>query len=540
MRESGVRGAARQAAARGPCARDGRGAARKIVDYDNIPSLSFALIWRGFSPFPPRPGDPAAPIRRAADRLRAPQRPFRIASAACPMALTLADVHRIAHLARIEIDAQRGRATSTRKLEAIFALINELNAVDTTGIAPMAHAQDVDAAAARGRGHRARPARAVPERGAGGRGRAVPRAQGHRVSRDGRHRHRRRARRRRCARKKLSSVELTRALLARIDARARPRSTPSSRSTPTARSRRRRPPTRRCAKGDAPPLAGVPIAHKDVLMTAGLRTTCGSRMLAELRRALRRARRRPACATPAPCWSARPTWTSSRWARPTRPRTSARCATRGTPSTCRAAARAARRPRSPRASCPPRRGTDTGGSIRQPASLTGICGLKPTYGVCSRYGLVAFASSLDTPGAFARTAEDCALLLNAMAGHDARDSTSLDRPREDYARDLAQAARRLAHRPARASTSATASTPTSPRRSTARSREFRKLGATTVRDRAAERQAVGAGVLRDRAGGGVVEPVALRRRALRPSRREVHRPRSTCTRSRAPRASAPR
>jgi aspartyl-tRNA(Asn)/glutamyl-tRNA(Gln) amidotransferase subunit A len=83
-------------------------------------------------------------------------------------------------------------------------------------------------------------------------------------------------------------------------------------------------------------------------------------------------------------------------------------------------------------------GTDTGGSIRQPASLSGICGLKPTYGVCSRYGLIAFASSLDTPGMFARTAEDCGLLLNAMAGHDPRDSTSLDRPREDYTRDLRQ------------------------------------------------------------------------------------------------------
>jgi aspartyl-tRNA(Asn)/glutamyl-tRNA(Gln) amidotransferase subunit A len=83
-------------------------------------------------------------------------------------------------------------------------------------------------------------------------------------------------------------------------------------------------------------------------------------------------------------------------------------------------------------------GTDTGGSIRQPAALSGICGLKPTYGVCSRYGLVAFASSLDTPGVFAQTAEDCALLLTAMAGHDARDSTSIDRPAEDYARDLSR------------------------------------------------------------------------------------------------------
>jgi aspartyl-tRNA(Asn)/glutamyl-tRNA(Gln) amidotransferase subunit A len=81
-------------------------------------------------------------------------------------------------------------------------------------------------------------------------------------------------------------------------------------------------------------------------------------------------------------------------------------------------------------------GTDTGGSIRQPAAYTGICGLKPTYGICSRYGLVAFASSLDQAGPFARSAHDCALLLNAMAGHDARDSTSLDRPPEDYTREL--------------------------------------------------------------------------------------------------------
>jgi aspartyl-tRNA(Asn)/glutamyl-tRNA(Gln) amidotransferase subunit A len=85
-------------------------------------------------------------------------------------------------------------------------------------------------------------------------------------------------------------------------------------------------------------------------------------------------------------------------------------------------------------------GTDTGGSIRQPAALSGVCGLKPTYGVCSRYGLVAFASSLDTPGPFARTAEDCGLLLNAMAGHDPRDSTSLERPPEDYTRRLAEPA----------------------------------------------------------------------------------------------------
>jgi aspartyl-tRNA(Asn)/glutamyl-tRNA(Gln) amidotransferase subunit A len=81
-------------------------------------------------------------------------------------------------------------------------------------------------------------------------------------------------------------------------------------------------------------------------------------------------------------------------------------------------------------------GTDTGGSIRQPAALSGICGLKPTYGVVSRYGMIAFASSLDQGGPLARSAEDLALLMNVMAGFDLRDSTSLDRPREDYTREL--------------------------------------------------------------------------------------------------------
>jgi aspartyl-tRNA(Asn)/glutamyl-tRNA(Gln) amidotransferase subunit A len=88
-------------------------------------------------------------------------------------------------------------------------------------------------------------------------------------------------------------------------------------------------------------------------------------------------------------------------------------------------------------------GTDTGGSIRQPAALCGLTGLKPTYGVVSRYGMIAFASSLDQAGPIAHTAEDCALLLSAMAGFDDKDSTSLERPAEEYSRGLGQSLKGL-------------------------------------------------------------------------------------------------
>ena len=192
----------------------------------------------------------------------------------------------------------------------------------------------------------------------------------------------------------------------------------------------------RLAAGERTPLLGVPLAHKDVFVTRDFPTTAGSKMLADYRSPFdatvvsKLAQAGMVTLGKLNCdefamgsgnensayFPAKNPWDVSRIP--------------GGSSGGSAAAVAARL-------IPAATGTDTGGSIRQPASLTGITGIKPTYGRCSRYGMVAFASSLDQAGPMARSALDCALLLSAMAGPDLdRDSTSLDMPAADYATDL--------------------------------------------------------------------------------------------------------
>jgi len=233
---------------------------------------------------------------------------------------------------------------------------------------------------------------------------------------------------------KISSVELCQDYLARIAAH-----NPNLNAFVTVDAERTLAEARaadaRRAAGQANLLTGVPIAHKDIFCAEGWLTTCGSKMLANFVSPYDahvisqfKAAGMPTLGKTNMDEFAMGSSTETSYYGPTKnPWDVARVP--GGSSGGSAAAVAAR-------IAPAATGTDTGGSIRQPAALCGITGLKPTYGVASRYGMIAFASSLDQGGPMATTAEDCALLLNVMAGFDARDSTSLERNQEDYARDL--------------------------------------------------------------------------------------------------------
>ncbi len=192
----------------------------------------------------------------------------------------------------------------------------------------------------------------------------------------------------------------------------------------------------RIAAGTAGPLTGIPVAQKDIFCAEGWTTTCGSKMLANfvspydatvIRKMHAEAGLVSLGKTNMDEFAMGSSNETSYFGPVKNPWDRSRVP--GGSSGGSAAAVAARL-------APAATGTDTGGSIRQPAALCNLTGLKPTYGVVSRYGMIAFASSLDQGGPMAASAEDCALLLNTMAGFDERDSTSLERPTEDYARDL--------------------------------------------------------------------------------------------------------
>ena len=236
------------------------------------------------------------------------------------------------------------------------------------------------------------------------------------------------------AARKISSVELTRLFLDRIkglNGRLNAFITvDEERSLAQARVA-----DERRSGGRAGRLTGIPVAHKDIFCTRGIRTTCGSRMLADYAspydaHVIERFNAAGAVLlgkTNMDEFAMGSSNETSHFGPVRNPWDLDRVP--GGSSGGSAAAVAARM-------APAATGTDTGGSIRQPAALSGVSGLKPTYGVVSRYGMIAFASSLDQGGPLAKSAADLALLMNAMAGFDARDSTSLERPAEDYTRSL--------------------------------------------------------------------------------------------------------
>ena len=198
----------------------------------------------------------------------------------------------------------------------------------------------------------------------------------------------------------------------------------------------------RLASGQAGPLTGIPLAQKDIFCTDGIRTTCGSRMLknfvspydATVVERLAAAGTVLLGKTNMDEFAMGSSNETSHFGLVRNPWDTERVP--GGSSGGSAAVVSARL-------APVATGTDTGGSIRQPAALTGISGIKPTYGRVSRYGMIAFASSLDQAGIMAPSAEDCALFLEAIAGFDPRDSTSVDVPVPSYSAELGQSVKGL-------------------------------------------------------------------------------------------------
>ncbi len=238
------------------------------------------------------------------------------------------------------------------------------------------------------------------------------------------------------AAKKISSVELTQLYLARI-AELNPELNAYITLDEETSLAQARAADVLLAQNKAQALTGIPIAQKDIFCAKGWRTTCGSKMLhnfiapydAHVISQFNNAGAVNLGKTNMDEFAMGSSNETSYFGAVKNPWN--RNAVPGGSSGGSAAAVAARL-------CAAATGTDTGGSIRQPAALCGISGMKPTYGVVSRYGMIAFASSLDQAGPMARSAEDLALMLNVMAGFDERDSTSLQRKKEDYARDLNQ------------------------------------------------------------------------------------------------------
>jgi len=282
---------------------------------------------------------------------------------------------------------------------------------------------------------------------------------------------------RKLARKEISSVELTRHYLARIAKHGAQLNSfitvDGEKSLAQAKAA-----DARIARGDAAPLTGIALAHKDLFCAKGWLTTCGSKILENFvapydAHVIERFNGAGAVILGKTNMDEFAMGSSNENSHfgPVRNPWDTQAVPGGSSGGSAASVAALLAPAAT--------GTDTGGSIRQPASFTGTCGIRPTYGRVSRYGMVAFASSLDQGGVVARSAEDLAIVLSTMAGHDARDSTSADRPVDDYVGKLASGVKGLRiGMPREWFTAGLAADVAAPIR--AAIEEYRKLGAKIV------------------------------------------------------------
>ena len=255
--------------------------------------------------------------------------------------------------------------------------------------------------------------------------------------------------------KEFSATELTQAFLQAIERRERRRSTPTCCRRPSWRSAQAKESDKRLKEGKARPLEGLPLGNKDLFCTQDQRTTACSKILDDFKPPYE-------STVGANLWNAGAVMLGKlncdEFAMGSSNETSAfgpvvspwrRKGKDGALSTDKLVPGGSSGGSSAAVAadlCLAATATDTGGSIRQPAALTGIVGIKPTYGRCSRWGIVAFASSLDQAGPLAKTVTDAAIMLKAMASHDPRDSTSVDAPVPDYEAALAEGRQGPAHR----------------------------------------------------------------------------------------------
>ena len=349
------------------------------------------------------------------------------------MSIERREIEKLATLSRIAINEETISEVSQR-FGSVLELVDQLQAVNTDGVEAMSHPMQATQRLREDEVTELNQTRSPAGHSARNRRRPIFSAQSHRISGPIMHNLTIAELVKGLQSKEFTSVELTQHFLDRI-ASLDPAYNAVITVTAEQALQAAAAADQRLAAGNAPDLCGVPILHKDIFCTDGVRTSCGSKMLDNFippynATVVENFEQAGAVVLGKTNMDEFAMGSSNEtsfygpvknpWATDSVPGGSS-----GGLRSCSCSATGTRR-----------HATDTGGSIRQPAALCGVSGIKPTYGRVSRWGMIAFASSLDQGGPMARTAEDCALLLNCMASYDDKDSTCIDREVPDYTATL--------------------------------------------------------------------------------------------------------